>query len=173
MLVWGRLLFGAGALIAAYFLVEQADAVRWVRFGPALVVSGLGIILMRRAARGQAGSPETHRENLRLGAEALARLVDRIDRDRPDRPDDWPEWIDHGLMPELAVFVDVREALQAVAGLDGYARVMDAFARGERTLNRVWAAAADGYGGEAARSLALARDDFDAARRAMPTEGSV
>ncbi len=44
----------------------------------------------------------------------------------------------------LAAFVDARPELVGRYGIAGYARVMDAFAAAERTLNRAWSAAADG-----------------------------
>ena len=43
----------------------------------------------------------------------------------------------------LAAFVAARPTLVGRYGIAGYARIMDAFARAERQLNRAWSAAAD------------------------------
>ena len=44
----------------------------------------------------------------------------------------------------LAAFVEARPELIGRYGIAGFARIMDSFAAGERTLNRAWSAAADG-----------------------------
>ena len=44
----------------------------------------------------------------------------------------------------LAAFVEARPELIGRFGIAGFARIMDAFAAAERTLNRAWSAAADG-----------------------------
>ena len=58
--------------------------------------------------------------------------------------------------------VEGRDALVAELGMAGYAELMDAFSRLERTLNRAWSAAADGVLDEALRcideAVALAPD---------------
>lgn len=55
----------------------------------------------------------------------------------------------------LANFPEARETIVARGGLGKYARVMDAFAGGERKVNRAWSAAADGNLGESFENLEL------------------
>ncbi|MGF1509910.1 MAG: hypothetical protein ACFB9M_10460 [Myxococcota bacterium] len=159
----GATVFGAGGLVASFFLVEQADRIRWLGFGPALLVAVVGIGMMRWARRGHGTSDEHHAMGFRHAKEALERVVGRLD-DIAGRPvPQWGSLIDDIVMPELQIFVDHRDVVRNLGGLDAYARTMDSFARGERTLNRVWSAAVDGYEGEARRRLTQARQDFEAA----------
>ena len=53
----------------------------------------------------------------------------------------------------LANFPEARETIVARGGLGKYARVMDAFAGGERKINRAWSAAADANLGESFEKL--------------------
>lgn len=55
----------------------------------------------------------------------------------------------------LANFPEAREIIVARGGLGKYATVMDAFAGGERKINRAWSAAADGDLGESFENLEL------------------
>jgi hypothetical protein len=45
-------------------------------------------------------------------------------------------------------------------GLQTYADIMSNFATGERYINRVWTASADGYDGEAEQYLGKAAEQF-------------
>ena len=56
----------------------------------------------------------------------------------------------------LANFPEARDVIVARGGLAKYANVMDAFAGGERKVNRAWSAAADGDLGESVENLELA-----------------
>ncbi len=53
--------------------------------------------------------------------------------------------IDELFPGDLNTFVEARETIPHVYGLQAYADVMSHFAAGERYLNRVWSASADGY----------------------------
>ena len=55
----------------------------------------------------------------------------------------------------FANFPEARDVIVARSGLGKYATVMDAFAGGERKVNRAWSAAADGNLGESFESLEL------------------
>jgi len=58
------------------------------------------------------------------------------------------------------VFVDARESIAHRYGLAAYGDVMTRFAAGERYLNRVWSASADGYIDEVNEYLEKAKDQF-------------
>lgn len=66
---------------------------------------------------------------------------------------------------EIDAFIEGREELVGRLGLAGYARLMDAFAAGERMLNRAWSAAADHALDEAVASLHVAQARW---REAVP-----
>ena len=58
-------------------------------------------------------------------------------------------------------------------GLQTYADIMSSFAAGERYINRVWSASADGYEGEAATYLEKAAQQFaDAQRQLQEAQGA-
>ena len=56
-------------------------------------------------------------------------------------------------------------------GLQTYADIMSSFAAGERYINRVWSASADGYDGEAATYLEKAATQFADAQQQLQAGG--
>lgn len=68
--------------------------------------------------------------------------------------------IDRRFRTDLNRFVAARESLVHIYGLQAYADIMSAFAAGERYLNRVWSASADGYVDEAREYIGRAREQF-------------
>ena len=58
---------------------------------------------------------------------------------------------------------DARESMQHAFGIQAYADIMSAFAAGERYLNRVWSASADGYVDEVNAYLHKASEQFNEA----------
>ena len=63
---------------------------------------------------------------------------------------------------DLNTFIEARESIAHSHGLAAYAEVMNCFAAGERYLNRVWSASADGYVDEINDYLDRAREQFAA-----------
>ena len=60
----------------------------------------------------------------------------------------------------LRRFAEARESMVHLFGLQTYADIMSSFAAGERYINRVWSASADGYDEEAATYLEKAATQF-------------
>ena len=77
--------------------------------------------------------------------------------------DELRDWIDQKLRTDLRRFADARESMIHLFGLQVYADIMSSFAAGERYINRVWSASADGYDGEAAKYLEKAATQFSGA----------
>ena len=75
--------------------------------------------------------------------------------------------IDTKLRPDLTRFVDARESMVHLFGLQTYADIMSHFAAGERYINRVWSSSADGYDDEATRYLGRAVEQFEDAQRQL------
>jgi hypothetical protein len=75
--------------------------------------------------------------------------------------------IDQRLRDDLRRFADARESLIHLFGLQLYADLMSNFATGERYINRVWSASADGYDAEARDYLARAEARFRDAQRQL------
>jgi hypothetical protein len=68
--------------------------------------------------------------------------------------------IDARLRDDLRRFADARETIIHLFGLQVYANLMSHFAAGERYINRVWSASADGYDAEARTYLGKAATQF-------------
>ncbi len=68
--------------------------------------------------------------------------------------------VDELFVEDLEMFVDARESIAHRYGLAAYGEVMSCFAAGERYLNRVWSASADGYIDEVNTYLDKAQEQF-------------
>ncbi|MHC4690191.1 MAG: hypothetical protein ACYS5F_11230 [Planctomycetota bacterium] len=68
--------------------------------------------------------------------------------------------IDELFIEDLNTFVEARQSIVHAHGLNTYAEVMSDFAAGERYLNRVWSASADGYIDEVNTYLEKAKIQF-------------
>lgn len=84
---------------------------------------------------------------------------------------DLPEAIDDTLRDPITRFVDARESIAHVHGTQAYADIMGEFAAGERYLNRVWSAAAEGYVDEAGTYLERACQQFERAHAGLSNLG--
>jgi hypothetical protein len=74
---------------------------------------------------------------------------------------DLPARIDARLPEEILAFAEARQTIAHAWGATVYADVMSHFAAGERYMNRVWSAAADGYVDEARAYIARALEQFE------------
>jgi len=72
---------------------------------------------------------------------------------------------------DLALFVNSRESMIPVYGLQEYADVMNDFAGGERYVNRAWSASADGYVDETWHCVEVARGRLARARDRLESLG--
>ncbi|MEE9465766.1 MAG: hypothetical protein V3W14_09380, partial [Candidatus Neomarinimicrobiota bacterium] len=71
--------------------------------------------------------------------------------------------IDASFPDDLETFTSSREVISHLFGLQAYADVMSEFAAGERYLNRVWSASADGYVDEVNTYIGMAAEQFSVA----------
>ncbi len=83
-----------------------------------------------------------------------------LSRDRTESSQVWRIRIDELFLEDFAMFVDARESIAHRYGLSAYTDVMSCFAAGERYLNRVWSASADGYIDEVNAYLDRALEQF-------------
>ncbi len=174
------LLIAAGFLSGAYVTALDETHVDWAWFVPALAVGAIGVWLLRRARHLESRSDETLAANRASIEQSLARIIERLD-DLEAGKDAIPPWelrfeIDSRFRHDLTLFADARESLGHIYGLQAYADIMSAFAAGERYLNRVWSASADGYAeeartyvGKALRQFNEAQDKLRAAQAAVAT----
>jgi hypothetical protein len=82
-------------------------------------------------------------------------------------PNEFHDWIDRTFRVDLDTFVEARESIVHMHGLQAYARVMNEFAAGERYLNRVWSASVDGYVDEVLAYVTQACNQFKRAREEL------
>lgn len=145
----GHLLLWAGFLSAAFVSTRQLAAVQWAWYIPCAVVGIVGIVLLRRTHGAADRQVHVVTANLQTLEQCLRRLVERVAGLNAARSatDVYSvhSRLDAELLEDLVAFVDARESMVHGLGLEQYAQVMDAFARGERSINRAWSASADGY----------------------------
>jgi len=155
--------FLAGALVA----VLDELKVQWPYFSGALILGVVGIILVRLHEHKSSRSDTRVATNLQDIKTSLIRIVENITRLNAQKKSinayDMRHRIDELFSEDLTTFVEARESLAHAHGLQVYANVMSHFASGERYLNRVWSASADGYIDEVSAYLEKAKLQFSEA----------
>lgn len=154
----------AGFLAGSLAAIVDKESVRWCYFAAALGVGAAGIVLVR------VGGRRISRSEGKLGAgvqaleASLGRIVENINQLSAQKHSietyDVRHRIDELFADDLAAFVNKRESIAHVHGLGAYADVMSCFAAGERYLNRVWSASADGYIDEVNAYIDKAQEQF-------------
>ena len=152
--------FLAGSLVA---VLHKAD-VQWSYFVGALILGGIGIVLVHLGEHKDSHSEEKLTANLQDIEASLSRIVENMTRfneeNKSMNPYDVHPRVDELFAEDLTTFVEAREGLACAHGLHVYADVMSHFASGERYLNRVWSASVDGYIDEIASYLDKAQTQF-------------
>jgi methionyl-tRNA synthetase len=169
----GSFLLAAGFLIAAYSTALDTVATNWNLFLPAAIAGIAGVFLIKRHSRGEARSEHVLTANRAELNDSLGNIVSNLERMNEAgasiSTDDLRREIDERLREDLRRFADARESMIHLFSLQAYANVMSDFAAGERYVNRVWSASADGYDGEARTYLGKAAAQFRAARQQLET----
>ena len=160
----GFALLVAGFLIGAYATALDIDVTNWTLFVPAALAAAAGVFLIKRHARGHAQSSTVLEANRTELKESLTNISAQLDELKALTPDMETAQIhlevDDRLRDDLRRFADARESLIHLFDMQTYADIMSEFAAGERYVNRVWSASADGYRGEALRYLDKASVQF-------------
>ncbi len=168
----GFLLMTIGFLWGSFLAVKHAAMIEWGPYAMALVLTAAGAGALRYAAS-QAGS-ETDKVAADIGTieRSLRALVDIVRKMNADKatadPFSFPKRIDDECMDTINAFVEAREAMIHRFGLAHYAKMMDSFALGERSLNRAWCAGADGYVDELSACLERCQHHWEAALQTVP-----
>lgn len=168
---FGSLLLAAGFLIAAYSTALDTVLTNWNLFVPAALAGVAGVYFIKRHTSGEARSEKVLTANRAELNESLGNIVSNLEQlneagDSISTANLRTE-IDDRLRNDLRRFADARESLIHLFGLQVYANIMSNFAAGERYVNRVWSASADGYDGEARNYLGKAAAQFRAARQLL------
>ena len=164
MKLLGFMLVAVGFLLGAYSTALDTVATNWNLFIPAAIGAAVGVYMIKRSSRGEARADHVLTANRSELLESLANIIATLDKISASEASiatgDLREEIDSRLREDLRRFADARESMVHLFGLQVYADVMSAFAAGERYVNRVWSASADGYRNEAVTYLQKAADRF-------------
>lgn len=166
----GYFLLCAGFISAAYATALDVEDVNWTLFAISALAAVAGVFALKRHARSVAQSDEvleTNRAELRDSIDNVVRDLREIVSSGSLRGVVLRDRIDTKLRPDLTRFVDARESMVHLFGLQTYADIMSHFAAGERYINRVWSSSADGYDVEAARYLGKAEEQFADAQQQL------
>ena len=160
----GYLLITAGFLVGALASVLDEVLVRWSLYAVALAAGVAGIIIVRVMARMHArseGRLATGMQDIDRSLRSIARKASELNAAKMEmHPYDVRQRIDELFPDDIDTFVEARESIAHVYGLQAYAEVMNYFTAGERYLNRVWSASADGYVDEVNEYLERAELQF-------------
>jgi hypothetical protein len=160
----GSLMITAGFLAGSLAAVVDKEGVRWRYFAAALGVGAAGIVLVRVGGHRISRSEGKLAAGVQALEASLSRIVENITQLNAQKHSidtyDARYRIDALFTEDLAAFVNKRQSIAHVHGLSAYAEVMSCFAAGERYLNRVWSASADGYVDEVNAYLDKAQAQF-------------
>ena len=160
----------AGFLFGAYTTALDVQNVDWMLFGIAAAAAIAGVIMAKRADRAQATSGDvlaTNRSELNESIANVVRDLNELQDGGALQGEALRAYIDDKLRPDLRRFVDARESMVHLYGLQTYADIMSEFAAAERYINRVWSSSADGYDDEATDYIARAADQFKQAQQQL------
>lgn len=163
----GYLIITLGFLAGALTTVLDKQIVNWAYFLPALIFGVIGIMLVRLSTRRltqEKGKLASNIQNIEVSLERIVDNVNQLSKEKQSiDPYDVRHRIDELFPNDMNTFVEARESIAHVYGLQEYADVMSYFAAGERYLNRVWSASADGYIEEIHEYIDRAQEQFSQA----------
>jgi hypothetical protein len=166
-----HIMIAAGFLGAAFATSLHAQQVDWTMFAIAALVSAAGVILSKRLDNADARSESVLSNNRNELNESISNIVAHLEDSTALSGEKLRDWIDEHLRADLLRFADARESMVHLYGLQTYADIMSNFATGERYINRVWSASADGYDTEAESYLGRAAEQFSNAQTQLAVAG--
>ena len=167
---FGYVLVAAGFLGGAFATTLDVQNVNWILFAGTAGAAFIGLVLYKRQIGAMARSEEVLEVNRVELRESIANVVNdlgEIMQGEITQGDVLRDRIDLKLREDLRRFADARESMVHLFGLQTYADIMSNFAAGERYINRVWSASADGYDEEANAYLKKAAGQFDEAKQQL------
>jgi len=157
-------MIAAGFLAGSLAAIVDKETVRWLYFAAAMAVGAAGIVIVRVCGHRISRSEGKLAAGIQTLESSLGRIVENITRLNAQKQSldvyDARHRIDALFAEDLAAFVNKRQSIVHIHGLSAYADVMTCFAAGERYLNRVWSASADGYVDEVNAYLDKAQTQF-------------
>jgi hypothetical protein len=164
----GLILISLGFLAGAYLSALDARTVNWTYMGIALLVGLLGVVLVQISKKSLSQDKEILESNISIIEKSIENIVNNLGRLNAAKDQihtyDMCHKLDELLIDDLNHFVEARQTIGHRYSLSAYADVMNHFAGGERYVNRVWSASADGYIDEVNEYLQKALDQFTEAQ---------
>jgi hypothetical protein len=165
MKLFGFLLITAGFIGSTTVAVLDKEMVVWAHFIPLLLVGVIGVIIVRVITHKHSRGEEKLGTNIEAIKTSLNSVVKKIDQLNSEKEGigvyDFHGKIDELFVDDLDAFVNARESISHLYGVQNYADLMSHFAAGERYLNRCWSASADGYIDEVLTYVEKAATQFD------------
>src|SRR4030042_1738232 len=160
----GYLVIAVGFLAGSLAATIDKEEMQWGYFAAALAVGIVGVGLVRLGVRREKRVEGKLALNIQSVETSLSRIVQNMTGLNAQKSSintyDVRYRIDELFTEDLSAFVEARQSIAHTHGLNAYADVMSSFAAGERYLNRVWSASADGYIDEVNTYLDKAREQF-------------
>ena len=160
----GFILLSVGFLAGALVSVIDEEKVKWSYFAISMAVGIAGVIIARAGHKKIHTSQTALDKNITSIESALENIVKNItelnDRKESINTYDVRFEIEKVFIDDLTSFVNSRQCISHIFGLTAYGEVMSSFAAGERYLNRVWSASADGYIDEVNAYIEKSRQQF-------------
>jgi hypothetical protein len=159
----GYILVALGFLGGAFATSLDVQNVNWTLFiaMAAAAITGLVIYKMQIGALARSEEVlELNRVELRESISNIVADLDDLNSGELTQGAVLRDRIDLKLREDLRRFADARQSMVHLFGLQTYADIMSNFATGERYINRVWSASADGYDSEATTYLGKAAGQF-------------
>ena len=169
MKTYALLLIFLSFLAGAFISVLDPRAIAWNYLLPVFAAGIAGLALHRRALHAETRSGERLAGNMEMLDNSLANIRNNLES-LCTSEQELPVYearfeIDRLFREDLNRFAEARESMIHVFGMQNYADVMSNFAAGERYINRVWSASADGYRDEVDQYLNRALEQFREADR--------
>ncbi len=165
------LLLSISFIGGAFVAVLDPQEMLWHWFLPAFAIGVLGVVILRRSAHADASSDHKVSGDIATLQSSLSQIVSNLEQLNARKtelpPYDVRFEIDRMFRMDLNRFVNARESIKHAYSLRDYADIMSAFAAGERYINRVWSASADGYVDEVQTYLERAQRQFGEAKCAF------
>ena len=166
----GYLMVAFGFLGGAFASSLDVQNVNWTIFVTMSVVAIMGLVIYKIQLGALARSEtvlETNRVELRESISNIVADLNDLNSGELTRGAVLRDRIDLKLREDLRRFAEARQSMVHLFGLQTYADIMSNFAAGERYINRVWSASADGYDEEADAYLKRAAGQFDEAKQQL------
>ena len=164
MKLLGFLMVTAGFIAASLAAVVDVETVKWIYYIPSLAFGIAGVVLIKMDNHKHNKTEHHVAARIETVEGSLERIVTNIKQLDSEKESiytyDVRHRIDELFVDDLETFVDARQSIGHRYGLVAYGDVMNSFAAGERYLNRVWSASADGYIDEVNTYIEKSKEQF-------------